>query len=178
MTLEEALTRIGVLEADLGSRDTEINALKETAKSSISAEDFDKMKQKAYNQGFDKAKNQFEAEKEGFIKKDDVDKMLSERDSLNLKKVELFKMGIKNPDVALKIINEDDLSAIGTEEFKADDFKAKYSEDIVFSKEVNTHKPRTKNNDTEDKKITAENYNELSDTQKAKMSEEDKLALL
>ena len=178
MTLEEALARIGALEAELGNKDTEINALKEVAKSSVSAEELDKIKQKVFNQGFDKAKNQFEIDKEGFIKKEDVDNMLSERDALNQKKVELFKMGIKNPDTALKIIEKDDLNAIGTADFKADDFKAKYADDIVFGGGSGTHKPRTRNNDTADIKVTAENYNELSDTQKAKMSDSDKLALL
>ncbi|RLA68950.1 MAG: hypothetical protein DRG09_06905 [Epsilonproteobacteria bacterium] len=179
MTLEEALVKITSLEGEITTQKVSIAELSKNA-GKLSDEDQKKIEQKAYNQGFDKAKNQFEGEKKDLLKKEDVEKLLSERDHLFKIKTDLREMGVKNADRAMKMIDEDDLKSFGTDEFKTDDFKTKYGDVLIFAKDgSNPPKVITKDNKLPDqKKVTSDSYGDLSPTEKAKMSPDEKLALL
>jgi len=184
MELEEALALIETQKTEIaGLKDTHQTALSDLTKT------HEKAVQVSYNKGFDKAKNASKDEvKDGYIKKEEVEAMLLEKDNLFKRKSTLSKMGVKNPERALKIIDEEDLALFGSEDFKEDDFKKKYGEDIVFSTssqkeedEGDEKKPPsniTKNNQKPRTGLTAEKYAEMSDTERAKISTADKLALL
>ena len=182
MELEEALALIE-------TQKTEIQGLKDTNKTAL--DDLTKTHEKAiqvsYNKGFDKAKNASKDEvKDGYIKKEDVEEMLSKRDKNFSLQTALTKMGIKNPKRAIKSIDEDDLATIGSEDFNEEDFRKKYSEDIVFTtssqeeeEESNKNSSNfTKNNKKVKTGLTAESYAGMSATERAKISTADKLALL
>ena len=183
MELEEALAKIEEL-------NTEVAGLKENA-GKIPAEELKKIEQKAYNQGYDKAKNAYEAQindlkketGEKYVQKEEVEKMLTERERAFKTQKELLKMGIKNPEKAMKIIDDEDLETFGTEAFKEEDFKNKYGDVLVFKKEESTppepNKPFTKNN-TQPRapKLTAEEYAKMSAEERAKVPKEDRDALL
>jgi len=182
MTLEEALALIE-------TQKTEIQSIKDTSQTAL--DDLTKTHktetQVSYNKGFDKAKNASKDEvKDGYIKKEDVEKMLSERDTNSTLQIALTKMGVKNPKRAMKSIDEEDLAKINSADFKEEDFREKYGEDIVFSaaakKEEEETKPPasnfTKNNKNANTGLTAEKYAGMSATERAKISTADKLALL
>jgi len=183
MDLEEALALIETQKTEIqGLKDTHQTALNDLTKT------HEKAIQVSYNKGFDKAKNASKDEvKDGYIKKEEVEAMLLEKENLFKRKSTLSKMGVKNPERALKIIDEEDLALFGSEDFKEDDFKKKYGEDIVFStssqkeEEGGEKKPPsniTKNNQKPNTGLTAEKYADMSDTERAKISTADKLALL
>ncbi|MCK5743961.1 MAG: hypothetical protein KAH30_04430 [Caldisericia bacterium] len=181
MTLEEAQTKITELTDQLKDRDGKIVEFTKNAGKQLSEDDLEKIRQKADNQGFDRAKKQFETEKKDFISKGDVDKMLEDRDHLFATKTELLKMGVKNVDKAIKVIDEDDLESFGTADFKSDDFKTKYEDSIVFGEAGGKppHKPFTKDNKKPPHEtVTADNYDQLSEKERNNMSDEDKLALI
>ena len=182
MTIEEAQAKIKELTDALEAKDGKLAELQENA-GKVSKEELEKIEQRAYNKGFDKAKNQFTEEKKGYVSKDEVEQLLSARDKAFKTQRELLKMGIKNPERAMKIIDEDDLAKFGTDDFKVDDFKSKYSDVLVFKAEDNTpppsNKPFTKNNSTPaTKKLTAEEYAEMSKEERAKLSNEERAELL
>ena len=179
MELEEALALIE-------TQKTEIQGLKDTGKTAL--DDLTKTHEKAlqvsYNKGFDKAKNASKDEvKDGYIKKEDVEEMLSKRDTNFSLQTALTKMGVKNPKRAMKSIDEDDLATIGSEGFDEEGFKKKYGEDIVFTTSSNEEEHKKPSNFTKNNKevktgLTAESYAEMSATERAKISTADKLALL
>jgi len=185
MELEEALALIE-------TQKTEIQGLKDTSKTAL--DDLTKTHEKAiqvsYNKGFDKAKNASKDEvKDGYIKKEDVEEMLSKRDKSFSLQTALTKMGVKNPKRAMKSIDEDDLATIGSEDFNEEGFKKKYGEDIVFTsskkeeEEEGDDKKQTPSNLTKNNKeaktgLTAEKYAGMSKSERAKISTADKLALL
>jgi hypothetical protein len=182
MELEEALALIDTQKTELqGLKDTHTTALGDLTKT------HEKAIQVSYNKGFDKAKNASKDEvKDGYVKKEDVEEMLSKRDKNFSLQTALTKMGVKNPKRAMKSIDDDDLSTIGSEGFDEEGFKKKYGEDIVFTssqkEEEGEHKKKpsnfTKNNKKVKTGLTAESYAEMSDTERAKISTADKLALL
>jgi len=176
MTIEEAEAAIAELEKTNKELTDEIAGLGTNV--GMSDEDLKKLEQKLYNKGFDAARNKLEEDKKNYLLKDDVDKMLAERDKKFSVKTALMKMGIKSPDKALKVIEEDDYEAFGTEEFKVEDFKSKYEDVLVFAKESGGHKNITKNNKIPEQKITSSTYASMSASEKSKMSAADKLALL
>ena len=179
MTLEEAEVKITELEGTISTQTEKIVGLEKNA-GKISDDELKKIEQKSYNQGFDKAKNQFEGEKENLLNKDDVEKMLSERDFQHGVQTELLKMGISSPKKALKIIDEDDLKTFGTDAFKVDDFKNKYSDVLVFKNEGGgNHTPILKDNREQEKpKMTAEQYSELSKDERMKIDPEVRASLI
>lgn len=183
MDLEEAQARITELEGEISTlTDTHTTALSDLTAT------HDKAIQKSYNQGFDKAKNASKDEvKDGYVKKEDVEDMLSKRDLSHKRQSLLSKMGIKNPSRAMKSIDEDDLTTLGSEDFDEEKFRAKYEGDFVFSgdKKDGEKPPKkspsnfTKNNQNNQKaELTAESYNEMSAEEQAKVSTAEKLALL
>ncbi len=179
MTLEEALSKITDLETVIAENKNTIAGLEENAGKVLSEDDLKKLEQKSYNTGFDKAKNQFESDKKDMIGKDDVEKMLNDRDLVYKTKTELLKMGVKNPDKALKMIDESDLQGFGGEDFKADEFKSKYEDSIVFKSEGGTPPVvMTKNNNTPKEKMTAETYAGLSADERKAVSREERQALM
>lgn len=183
MTLEEAQAKITELNKDIQTKDGEIAGLNDKVKNAgkeLSEDDMKKIEQKFYNQGFDKAKNQFEDDKKDYLKKDDVDKMLSDRDSKYRVKTELLKIGALNPEKAFVNLSEDEIASIGTDDFKLEDFKANHADDIVFKTDDKGQPPKniTKDNKKPKQTVTADSYKEMSPSEKAKMSSEDKLALL
>lgn len=183
MELEEALALIETQKGQLA----DLKATNDKAVSDLTAT-HEKALQVSYNKGFDKAKNASEKDiNDGYIKKEDVDKMLNDREKgFNTEKA-LLKMGVKNPKRALKAIEEDDLATIGEEGFNEEDFKKKYGDDIVFttsSKEEDLDplnkdsKNITKNNEKPNEGLTAEKYADMSKADRDKVSTADKLALL
>ncbi len=179
MTLEEAQAKITALETTITEKDTKIVGLEDNAKTLVTKEDYDKAIQKADNQGYDRGKTTSDKSKEGFISKEDVDQMLSDRDILSNRKMILSKLGVKSPNKALGFIDNDDLELLGTDGFNEDDFKKKYDEDIVFGNATKQHIPITKNNSTPPKaKLTAETYSDMSPQERSKVSQSDRAALL
>ncbi len=184
MTLEEALKKIEELNGLIDSN--KAKALEDTkTQLSEQAKTHDKAIQLAHNKGYDSAKGKFETDKDGFIKKEDVDKMLSDRDTTYSRQSTLSKMGVKNPKRALKLIDEDDLKSFGTEDFKEEDFIKKYGDDIVFNgkKEEEGEKKNNpsnfmKNNDKQKEGLTAEKFEAMSSEERSKLSTAQKLALL
>ena len=174
MTLEEALAEIEKQKETIA--ELQKNAGKNKG---LSEDELKKIEQKAYNQGFDKAKNQFESEKEGLLKREDVEKMLSEKDNLYKAKSTLKELGIKNPDRALKLIDEDDMKNITADDFKADDFQKKYGDVLVFGDSKKTHTPITIENKHQEKtRVTAEDYAKMSASEKAKVTNEQRAEML
>ena len=179
MTLEEAEAKILELEGTITTQSEKIVGLEDNA-GKLSDEELKKIEQKSYNQGFDKAKNQFDGEKANLLNKDDVEKMLSDRDHEHNVETQLLKMGIKSPKKALKIIDEEDFKTFGTDSFKADDFKNKYSDVLVFKDEGGgSHTPILKDNRDEEKpKMTAEQYSELSKEERMKVDPDIRASLI
>jgi len=183
MDLEQALAEIARLKGEATKvADTNKTALTEALKKA--KEESDKALQVSYNKGFDKAKNASEEDKKnGYVSKEDVDKLLADRDTAFSRQSALRDLGIKNPKKAMKLIDEDDLASLGSEDFKSEDFVKKYGEDIVFTKqgENNQQQQRqqhTKNNEQQKEGLTAEKYEAMSTEERAKVSTADKLALL
>lgn len=184
MELEEALALIK-------TQASEIEGLKESNKTALGdlTTTHEKALQVSYNKGFDKAKNASATEmQDGYIKKEDVEAMLSEREKSANTELALTRLGVKNPKRAMKVIDDEDLALMGGNDFKEDDFKKKYSEDIVFSKASEKEKEEefkqspsnfTKNNkDKVNTGLTAEAYEAMSPSARAKIPVADKLALL
>jgi len=180
MTLEEAESRIKDLEAELSEKEKEIAEFEKNAGNVLSDEDIKKMQQKFDNQGYDRGKKQFEETLKNYVPKEEVEKKERELQRTYEIKTTLLKMGSKNPDMALKVIADEDLEDFGTDTFNADAIKEKYSEVLVFGdKGSNTPPPpRTRDNRVPDNKITAKNYDKLPESEKSKLSPEEKLALL
>lgn len=180
MELQEALDKIKELEGKLdGVSDKQATAVKE-ATDKLGKEHKTAL-QVQYNKGFDASTNKHKDDKEGFISKEDVDKMLSDRDTSFSRQSALKSLGIKNPKNAMKIISDDDLATLGSKDFKEEDFKKKYGDDIVFtSQKEEAKKPSnfTKNNTKVKTDMTAASYAEMSTSERAKISTADKLALL
>jgi len=185
MELEEALQVIETLKGENATLKTENEGLNTKLTDTASAHE--KELQASFNKGYDKAKNKFEGEVgDGYIKKEDVEKMLSERERGHTVEKELLRLGVKNPDRAAKLIDEEDLLKFGGEDFNEEDFMKKYGDDIVFAKpsgeEANGPKDApsnfTKNNDKQEQPLTAESYAELSPAEQAKIPMAEKLALL
>ena len=181
LTLEEAELKIKELNDEITTRDTTIAEMKTVAEKSTSSEDIKKAEQKAYTSGFNKAKNQADDDKKDFISKADVDDMLSKRDNSFKTQKALLAMGIKNPEKAMKLIDEDDLKSFNAEDFKAEDFKSKYEDVLVFKGEDKSpeHKPFTKNNNKPTTpKLTAEDYANMSELDRKKLSNDERSELL
>ena len=182
MDLAQALAEIErlkglVTEAETKAETTVKTALDEQTKA------HEKALQISYNKGYDTSKNKFESEKDGFIKKEDVDKLLADRDTSFSRQSALRDLGIKNPKKAMKLIDEDDLKSLGTEDFKSEDFVKKYGEDIVFIKGDDGQPPKKpqnfmKNNQQQKEGLTAEKYEQMSTEERNKISTAEKLALL
>ena len=180
MTLEEMEAKITELNGTIKAQKKTIVGMEDIAKNVYSKEDYDKAIQKADNQGFDRGSAKVSDDKKDFISKTDVDEMLSERDRAYNTQKELLAMGIKDPVRALKMLDEDDVKAFGTDDFKVDDFKSKYKDVLMFKDEevapANVdHKPFTQNNTkTRQPKLTAETYAELPKEERMKVSKEDR----
>lgn len=177
MTLEEQVT---ALEAEVVTlKETNAGLVTSNGEFETANKDHEKAIQVAYNKGFDKSKNASEENLKGFINKDDVEAMLSKRDKAHNTQTALLKMGVSNPKRAMKMIDEDDLGAFGSDDFDIEKFKAKYSTDIVFKSEGGSnHKPALKQNTNTDKALTAETYAEMSQEDRSKVSKEERAKLL
>ena len=185
MNLEEALAEIETLK-------TENSELKDSHKTALSdlTKTHDKALQVQYNKGFDKAKNASENDiKDGYMKKEDVEKMLSDNSAKASVQIALTKLGVKNPKRAMKLIDEEDLATMNSDDFNEEDFKKKYSEDLNFTpskkedeleeEEVKTTPSNiSKNNKKPKAELSADKYAEMPKSERDKISVADKLALL
>jgi len=182
MTLEEAQAKIAELTEQAEAKDKTIAELNENAgKDKLSEAEVKKMEKRFFNQGYDSAKNKFEDEKKNLISKEELNSELEKRERNFKIQKELLKMGIKAPEKAMKIIEEEDLEKFGSEDFKVDEFKKRYEDVIVFKSE---EKPNgnsnnfTKNNGEPKKaKLTAEQYAEMSKEERMKVPKEEREAL-
>ncbi len=183
MTIEEAEAEITKLKGELKiAEGKNAESVKTIAGFEAKGKEAEKNLQAQYNKGFDKAKNQYETDQEkNFIKKDEVEAMLTKRDKVHSTETTLMKMGVNNPTRVMKMIDEDDLNNFGTEEFKDEDFRKKYESVIVFGKAGGKTPPRVITKDNQKPKpeaVTSESYGDLSASEKGKMSDDQKLALL
>ena len=188
MDLEQALAEIENLKGLIVEAETTATATMKTALEEQKTAN-EKALQVQYNKGYDASKNKFEGEKEGFISKEDVDKMLNDRaeeaqlllqkeKQLSTVRETLLSMGAKNPSRSLKIIDEEDYNKIGTDEFSPSDFVEKYKEDIVFKAQgERTPQNFMKNNGEANKKLTLAEYAELPTADRMKISKEERAAL-
>ena len=185
MDLEQALAEIEKLKTKIsGLADENATQLKTVE------DEHKKALQVQFNKGFDKAKNAVEDEKKDYLSKDDVDKMLAERDeafnqTLATEKKQataretLLNLGVKNPSRSLKIIDEEDFNLFGTEDFNSDTFLEKYQDDIVFKKSESNLPSANfmKNNEKQVKKLTLAEYAEMPKEERMKLSQSEREAL-
>lgn len=177
MELEEALTLIEAQKAQIAE-------LSEKANAGISKEELDKEIQKAHNKGFDKAKAELSKDIETkYLGKDEVEKMLSERDRKFKAEKKLMELGFKATKRTMRMFDEEDFEALSSDDFDEEKFREKFPDIPGLPKEEEEapyvpNAPFMKNNEKKKEKLTAEQYAEMKPEERAKIPQEEKLALL